>query len=292
MAYEEYRLLLLAVVLVTAVYLITRWLRSGKGRPAASPVRDPLSTVRQLAKVGDVDGLKHFLSAKGSSDEVRQGALEELFRLAGGADVGIAQRASIALARSVADVPAERAAAIAQRVGADLCRLEPETLAWLCASPGIDAAGPLAAELTRARASGDCPPPARAAISAALLGCGLMSARGGAFLAAYRRQIDVEQDEEEDGMGGTALFSDPFDEPCAVVSPPSLDEEVLLSTSGRVMLRHKIADERISQKTATSPARIERRWEIVPVPTDRLATILAQCAEAIDQVISPEPGSK
>lgn len=292
MAYEEYRLLLLAVVLVAAVYLITRWLRSGKRRSAASPVRDPLSTVRQLGRAGDVDGLKHFLSATSSSDEVRRGALEELFRLAGGADVEVAQRASIALARSVDAVPVDRAAAVVERVSADLRRLEPATLAWLCAGPEIDKAGVLAAELVRAGPSSDFPPAARAAISAALLGCGLMSARGGAFLAAYRRQIDVEQDEEEDGMGGTALFSDPFDEPCAVVSPPSLDEEVLLSTSGRVMLRHKIADERISEKTATSPARIERRWEIVPVPTNRLAKILAQCADAVGQVISPEPVSR
>ncbi len=288
MSSEEYRLLLLAVVLVAAVYLITRWLRSPR-RPSGPPApRDPLSTVRQLARAGDVDALRHFLSASGSSDEVRAAAVEELFRLASGVDRAARQRASIALARSISSVPADRSGAITERVVADLRDLEPATLAWLCAGPDLDKDGPLAAGLAHARSSGELPPAARAAISAALLGCGLMGARPGAFLAAYRRQIDVEVDEEEDGMGGTALFSDPFDQPCAVVSPASLEEEILVSTSGLFLLRRKIADERISQKTESSPARIERKWEIVPVPTERLAAALVECAAAIDKVISSE----
>ncbi|MBI2894914.1 MAG: hypothetical protein HYY06_15265 [Deltaproteobacteria bacterium] len=289
MSSEEYRLLLLAVVAVAAVYLITRWLRSSRER-SAPIARDPLSTVRQLARVGDVDALRHFLSADGSKDEVRGAAVEELFRLASGADRSVSPRAAIALARSIASVPADRSGEIVERVVADLRELEPATLSWLCTGPGLDKAGPLAARLAGARAAGELPPAAGVAISAALLGCGLMGARPGAFLAAYRRQIDVEVDEEEDGMGGTALFTDPFDEPCAVVSPASLEEEILVSTSGRVFLRRKVADERISEKTAASPARIERKWEIVPVPTERLAATLGECTAAIDKVISSEPG--
>jgi len=289
LGYAEYRILLIAIVAIVIVYVLARRLRTRETAPSASGPKDPTATIRQLARVRDVDGLRHFLTAKGSSDVIRQAAQEELTALSRGTDVAVAHRALVALGSGLGSLEPMLREETVERVVAELRREVPAVLAWLTSGPAIDSASTLAASLAALRKDEAAPPSARVAASAALLGAGVLGARAGAFLAAYRRQLDVEEEEDDDMGGGTALFSDPVDEPCAVISPVAVEEEVLLSTSGKVLLRKKVADERISEASDGQPARVERRWEISPPPATRLAAILGSCAAAVDTVVSDEP---
>jgi hypothetical protein len=292
LGYAEYRLLLFALIAVVVVYLVMRTLRSRDGgtRRSSGP-RDPTDTIRQLARVRDVDGLRHFFAAKGSSDLVRAAAHEELETLSRGGDPALATRALVALASAPGSLDAAGDKSVVERVVAAIGKADPTVLAWLTSGPGLSPTSSLAAALSKLRKEEGTSPAARVAASAALLGAGVLGARAGAFLAAYRKQLDVEEEEDDDMGGGTALFSDPVDEPCAVISPVAVEEEILLSTSGRVLLRRKVADERISEASDGHPARVERRWEIAPPPAARLAAILESCAAAVDAVVSDEPRS-
>lgn len=286
----ELRILLVAVAVVVIVYVLSR-MRGGRQPPRPSGPRDPTATIRQLARVQDVEGLRHFLTAKASPEAVRAAAEQELTSLSNGPDAAVAHRALVALGAALRSVGPELGKQVIERLLAELQKEEPTVLAWLTSGPGLDPAGPLATGLSALRKQSGAPASARVAASAALLGAGVLGARAGAFLAAYRRQIDVEEDGDDDMGGGTALFSDPVDEPCAVISPVAVDEEVLLSTSGRVLLRKKVADERLSEASEGNPARVERRWEVTPPPAARLAAILGSCAGAVDTVVSDEPRS-
>lgn len=288
----DLRLLLVVVAVVVVVYLVGRFLRSGGGARGASAPRDPTSTIRQLARVGDVDGLRHFLTSKTSSDEVRAAAEQELATMSRAPNASTAGRALVALGAGLGSLEASRRSETVERITADLRTGSAPVLAWLTSGPALDPAGPLAGTLATIRKDAGASATARVAASAALLGAGVLGARAGAFLAAYRRQIDVEEEEDDDMGGGTALFSDPIDEPCAVISPVvGGTEEILLSTSGRVLLRRKIADERISEAEEGQPARVERRWDISPVPADRLEQVLGPCLPSIESVLSDEPRS-
>ena len=292
MGYSELRLLLLVVAIVLVAYVLGRRLRSpGSGRASSAP-RDPTATIRQLARVGDVDGLRHFLTSKSSSDQIRAAAEQELTSLASGTDQVLACRALVGLGAGLTSLTPDRRQEIVDRIIAELRKDAPAVLAWLTSAPRLDPAGPLVASLSTLRKDEAASPTTRVAASAALLGAGVLGARAGAFMAAYRRQIDVEEQEDDDMGGGTALFSDPLDEPCAVISPEfNAPEEILLSTSGRVLVRRKVADERISEASEGAPARVERRWEISPPSPDRLSHVLAPCAGAIAAVLSDEPKS-
>jgi hypothetical protein len=287
LGYAELRILLVAVVVVIIVYALGR-VRRGREAPPSSGPRDPTATIRQLARVRDVDGLRHFLTAKGSSEAVRGAAEQELTALSKGPDTAIAQRALVALAAGLGSLGSGLQKETVERLLAALQRQEPAVLAWLTSGPGLDSGGPLAASLATLRKDTSAPAAARVAASAALLGAGVLGARAGAFLAAYRRQLDVEEQEDDDMGGGTALFTDPLDEPCAVISPIAVDDEVLLTTSGKVLLRKKVADERISEASEGTPARVERRWEISAPPAARLAAILGSCVSGVDTVVSDE----
>lgn len=292
LGYAEYRLLLFAVIAVVVVYLVMRYLRTRDGvtRRSSGP-RDPTDTIRQLARVRDVDGLRHFFAAKGSSDVVRAAAHEELETLSRGGDPALSSRALVALASALGSLDAAAEKSVVERVVAALGKEDATVLAWLTSGPGLNASSSLAGSLAKLRKEEGTSPAVKVAASAALLGAGVLGARAGAFLAAYRKQLDVEEEEDDDMGGGTALFSDPVDEPCAVISPVNVAEEVLLSTSGKVLLRRKIADERISEASEGHPARVERRWEIAPAPAARLAGLLGSCAAAVDAVVSDEPRS-
>lgn len=285
------RLLLFAIVVVVVVYVLGRRLRARDDATAPTGPRDPTATVRQLARVRDVDGLRHFLTSKTSPEPVRAAAEQELSTLSNAPEAAVAQRALVALGAGLGALAEEQRQPTVERLVAELRRESPAVLAWLTSGPGLPAAGPLAAALTALRKDTAAPAAARVAASAALLGAGVLGARAGAFLAAYRRQLDVEEQEDDDMGGGTALFSDPVDEACAVISPVAVAEEILLSTSGKILLRKKVADERISEAEEGNPARVERRWEINPPAPERLAAILASCAAAVDTVISDEPRS-
>lgn len=286
------RLLLLAIAVVVVVYVLGRRLRAGSDRrPVALGARDPTATIRQLARVRDVDGLRHFLTSKTSSDQIRAAAEQELIALSTGADSAVAPRALVALSSALGTLTEARQKDTADRLVAELRREVPAVLAWLTSGPGLDKTGPITTALAALRKDTGAPSSSRVAASSALLGAGVLGARAGAFLAAYRRQIDVEEAEDDDMGGGTALFSDPVDEPCAVLSAVGIAEEVLLSTSGKVLLRTKIGDERLSEATDGTPARVERRWDVSPPPPARLAAILGPCQAAIDQVVSDEPRS-
>lgn len=291
MSSADLRLLLIVVAVVAVVYLVGRFLRSGRGgsRGASSP-RDPTATIRQLARVGDVDGLRHFLTSKTSSDEVRAAAEEELMTMSRGSSATVAARALVALGSGLARLDAARQKDTVERISAELRGGSAPVLSWLTSGPSLDPAGPLVAAVSAIRKDASALPAARVAASAALLGAGVLGARAGAFLAAYRRQLDVEEQEDDDMGGGTALFSDPFDEACAVVSPVvGGTEEILLSTSGKVFQRRKVADERISEASDGQPARVERRWEINPIAAERLAELLGPCLPSMESVVSDEP---